>query len=514
MRVTLISLHPEVFSIGFRSLSSCLKRAGHEVSLILLPGDDLYKPKGQRYLGDYAPPILDSIIDLCRDSGLIGISLLTNYFLPAKTLTKALQAKLDVPVLWGGPHPTAQPEECLEYADMVCLGEGEEALLDLATGISSGQAYDRTPNIWLRRGNEIVRNNPRPLIQDIDTLSFPDCDLLGQYILDNGKIRTLDSKLLKRHSIYHAAAKTGVTYFILSSRGCNHKCSYCANDMWRCMYAGQSWLRWRSIESICDEVDYAIERIPDIEAVYFVDDNFAAMNVKRMQKFLRTYVSRVGLPFSLNLSPEFADSQRLDMLVRAGTYKISMGIQSASERILRMYKRPVSIKVSQEAVKRLEHARPLMIKPRSVKYHFIVDNPYESVEDKIATLKFILDMPRMPRRESVLCFSLVPYPGTGVYKMMREDGLIFDQVSQIHTKDFYLDLQLGFTKCWLYLFYAGIPASVLRVLLNPRLVKAVDLEKPKWLFRTIYWGLEQGRFFLGQIRQMLKTLFRVVQRTE
>jgi len=49
--------------------------------------------------------------------------------------------------VWGGPHPTAKPEECLQYADLVCLGEGEESLVDLAESIAAGQAVDHIPNI-------------------------------------------------------------------------------------------------------------------------------------------------------------------------------------------------------------------------------------------------------------------------------------------------------------------------------------------------------------------------------
>lgn len=500
MRVTLISLHPEVLSVGPRSLSACLKQAGHEVDLIFLPEDDFHRSRGRRYESDYSPAVLDSLVDLCQGSDLVGISLLTNYFLRAVTITEILDARLDVPIVWGGPHPTAQPEECLKYADMVCLGEGEEALVDLAERVSTGQSVDRIPNIWLRQGKEIVRNHPRPLIQELDSLPLSDCDLLGQYILDEEKFHTLDADLLQRYAIFRAPDRSGVTYLVISSRGCPHSCSYCANDMWRRMYTGQRYVRRRSVENICDELEYAIERIPGITAVNFADDNFAAIGVKQMRNLLETYASRVGLPFSCTLSPVFANDERLDILIRAGAFRISMGIQSASERVLEMYERRVSNEVVRDAVKRLEKAWPLMREPRIINYHLIVDNPYESPEDTIATLRFVLDL---PRRESALCFSLVPFPGTAMYDMMRKDGLIVDEYSQVYTKDF-TDHQSRFTKYWLYLFYGGMPVPVLQVLLKPALMRLVDCGKPKWLFRIIHWSLRKGYRFFDQVGQLMR----------
>jgi len=264
------------------------------------------------------------------------------------------------------------------------------------------------------------------------------------------------------------------------------------------MYEGQRYVRHRSVERICDEIEYAIERIPGITAVNFADDNFAAMNVRRMGDFLETYVNRVGLPFSCTLSPAFADSQRLDMLVRSRVFRISMGIQSASERVLKMYKRRVPVQAARDAVQGLEAIRPLMNRPRIVSYHFIVDNPYETPEDKVATLGFILNL---PRRESALCFSLVPFPGTAMYEMMQRDGLIVDERDQVYTKDF-SDLLPSFTRYWLYLFYGGVPDLILRVLLKAGLVQAVDRGRPKWLFRLLYWGLEQGYRCVARLRQL------------
>ena len=500
MKVTLISMHPEIFSVGFRILSSCLKKANHEVQLIFIPGGDLYQPKGKRFVSDYKEKILSDIVDLCRDSDMIGISLLTNYFIPAIKLTEGLKAKLDTPIVWGGPHPTASPEECLKYTDIVCIGESEEALVDLANSISEGKSYENIPNIWSKNGDKIIRNNPRPLIQDLDSLPFPDCDIIGQYVLSNNELCKLDLDLIQQNSIFHTATDKGATYLVLSSRGCPHACTYCINALWRKLYEGQRCVRRSSVEKICDEINYAVGKIPIIKSINFADDNFSAMNHRQMESFLKIYTERVGLPFSCTLSPIFTDESRMDMLINAGVYRISMGIQSGSERILKMYARDrIPLEKTREAIKRLELVRPRMKLKDTVVYHFIIDNPYENVEDKTATLKFILDM---PRRDSVRTFSLVPFPGTIIFDMMRKDGLIVDEQGQIFAKDL-LVCNRSFTKYWLYMYYANVPKPFLKFLLKPGLIRMFDNGKPKWLFEIIYWGLEKGYQVLGKIRRIL-----------
>lgn len=61
------------------------------------------------------------------------MSLMTNQFIQAKCVTEYLKKyHVPAPIVWGGIQSTVEPEVCLEYADIVCLGEGEDALLELA----------------------------------------------------------------------------------------------------------------------------------------------------------------------------------------------------------------------------------------------------------------------------------------------------------------------------------------------------------------------------------------------
>jgi len=113
------------------------------------------------FLYPYPRRILEQIAEMCKTSDLIGISLMTCHFDNAVYITKFLREKLSVPIIWGGIHPSIRPAECLEYADMVCLGEGELSLSQLAKEMAEGKPWNSL-NVQgiLKRSNPIFTASP------------------------------------------------------------------------------------------------------------------------------------------------------------------------------------------------------------------------------------------------------------------------------------------------------------------------------------------------------------------
>ena len=113
MKIMLINISPHelrVIGYGVRILSSCMKREGHDVETVFL----------HNYVGKrYEEQTLNDLVELAAGSDLIGISLMTDNFENAVLINKKLKNKLDIPIVWGGIHPTIRPAECLKYADMV-----------------------------------------------------------------------------------------------------------------------------------------------------------------------------------------------------------------------------------------------------------------------------------------------------------------------------------------------------------------------------------------------------------
>lgn len=491
MKVTLISLHAEILSIGIRSLSACLKKAGHEVKLIFLiqegwrgrKGADLFRPK-------YSEEVLSEVCRVCQNSDLVGLSFLTNYFFNAVSLTNRLKEEVGVSIIWGGIHPTVKSEECLDYVDIVCIGEGEEALVELVNKMDAGNDYYDTRNFWFREGKRIIKNDVRPLIQDLDTIPFADSELYGHFVENDGNLVRLDNTILPKFNIFkHAYATEGIAFPIMTSRGCPFHCTYCCNNFLRKMYPAQRYLRRRSPENVLRELDEVTNKNDDIGFIIFADDDFAAQGSQDLRKFLEEYKRKIGLPFSCSVSPATISEEKMRYLIDAGIYGLQMGIQTGSARMQKLYKRNISIQQSEKAVEIVEKFRSKMPLNQRVRYHFILDNPYETTEDKIQTLEFLL---KIPNRRDVSCFSLVLFPGTEIYQQAKDDGLITDERGEVYEKDFE-DFQPTWVQYWLRLYQSNIPAAVLRLLLNEKLFEFLDNGNSKWTSATV----------LGLIRRVL-----------
>lgn len=132
MKIVLLSPsphYPKIFAYGPRILSSCLKQIGCDVRMIFLP----------RGVGEmYSDEVLSDLVALTAEADLIGISLMTDDLQNAILITTALRVHTRTPILWGGIHPTIEPESCLQHADMVCIGEGEETMVELVRKMRCG----------------------------------------------------------------------------------------------------------------------------------------------------------------------------------------------------------------------------------------------------------------------------------------------------------------------------------------------------------------------------------------
>ncbi len=132
MKISLISMFPGIHDFGLRTISACLKQAGHDVDLFFLMAEFHHK---------YSETAMNNLVKLTKESDLVGISVMTNFFDNAIQITQKLKNYYNIPILWGGIHPTIRPEESLDYADMICIGEGEETLIELADKIQNKQYY-------------------------------------------------------------------------------------------------------------------------------------------------------------------------------------------------------------------------------------------------------------------------------------------------------------------------------------------------------------------------------------
>ena len=462
MKITFVTpTPPDVAAFGVRALSAYLKRAGYQVRNVFVPGGvKKYKyQKGYKY--DYEQHILNEIVELCKGSDLIGISFMTNYYDRALQLTEFIKGKLNIPVIWGGIHPTITPERSLDHCDMVCVGEGEEALLELLQKMESGKDIYDTRNIWFKKGGKIIQNELRPLIQDLDSLPFYDFGLEDHFIFDHLKnaIVPMSKELLKKcfplepnvEGSFNDSYTRTISYKTMGSRGCPHHCTYCAERTIALMYSGQRYFRRRSVENVIAELIEVKKNLPFIESIFLFDDAFSARSTDEIIEFSKAYKEKVTLPFHIQVSPLTITKSKMEAMIDGGLAFVEMGVQSVSDRGMDVYKRKVRKDTILEKVQLINNYIGKIYAPC---YHLILDNPWENSQDNIETLNLVLQFPPpfWLKRSSLVCF-----PGTELYDRAKTDGIFKsdeDEEKEIYNKH----LHMPHATYVNFLFYlAGFP---------------------------------------------------------
>jgi radical SAM superfamily enzyme YgiQ (UPF0313 family) len=408
-----ISLQRNLNIIGLKLLHELLISRGHDSHLLYAIR---YDENNLRALES-----LKAFIE-SRRPALIGMSLTTTEAKAATSLTRKIKEWFPgVPVLWGGVHPTTCPEECVKVADYVCVGEGEQTLLDVAQAIDEGRDLRHINNIGWSDNGALVLNSLYPLVDDLDSFPYAHQVPKNSYIQIHGPVETLTVKHLRKHKAFR-----GSLYRTITSRGCPHRCSYCCNSYYSKLYP--NWgIRHRSAEHVIEEIETAIQEGPPMAYISFMDDCLLGSRQQYLEDFFARYKERIHKPFIAKATPLFVSEARLKPAIDAGLAWIGVGLQSGSERICRdVFQRPISPEVFLRAAKLINTC------PIAVYYDVIVDNPFETEEDELATVEVLM---RTPKPYFLSLFSLMLYDKAEI----REEVLKThpDRMEDPTTKDLY-----------------------------------------------------------------------------
>ena len=169
------------------------------------------------------------------------------------------------------------------------------------------------------------------------------------------------------------------------------------------MYEGQKYLRKRSPQHVVEEIERIVKEYDFIEGVQISDDSFFVLTSEEMETFSKLYKEKIGLPFRCLGSPSTITEEKLSFLVDAGMYEIQMGIETACERTKKIYRRSTPNEIVLRAAQSINKFKGRV----TAIYDFILDNPYETNEDIVETLEFIL---KIPRPFHLQLFSLIFFP--------------------------------------------------------------------------------------------------------
>jgi anaerobic magnesium-protoporphyrin IX monomethyl ester cyclase len=389
VRVLFVAQQIDYEPQGIMHLSSALKAAGHQVELAVAAHQD---------------PVA---VARAFEPDVAAYSLITGsqrYYL---NLNRRLKA--EIPTLFavfGGPHPTFFPEMVEEEGvDGICRGEGEEALVELADNLAEGgpTAVLELDNWSFRHNGQVITNPVRPYVEDLDSLPFPDRSL----VYDRDPM----------------AARSKIKHF-LAGRGCPYNCSYCFNHALGELYRGKGRrFRLRSVDNVLDEVLWVREHYP-LEFVVFVDDTFV-LSKEWLADFAEQYPRRIGLPFFCNTRANLVTAEQVRQLKSAGCHCVSMGIETASDRLRNdLLKR----QMSREQI--LKAARLIREGGLRLTTTNMIGLPTSTLEDDWDTLA--LNAHIRPSYAHVFIFQ--PYPRTELGEFTREqDWMVgtFDDIGEV-----------------------------------------------------------------------------------
>jgi len=419
VRVCLISPYSDFTAIGVRLLSAILKHKGHDVTTLFLMDMGFESDYHVDFSAGYPETLMAEALDHARGSDVVGMSLVTPYYHRIAQLTEYFRQRLEVPIIWGGVHPTLCPEESLRHADYICVGEGEFAFPEFLEALAFNGDPFSIPNIWGRRNGEIVSNSSRPLNRNLDALPYPDYGPDGQFVVSMDNRRLLPAtEELNRKYLYLGPVHEGLyTYHILTSRGCPHQCSFCGNLAMHAAAGERIGYRPRSVEHVMGELE-AIHQRYEIRGLLISDDAFIAYKTEDIRKFSSLYKEKIGAPFRINATPVLIKEEKVRLLMDAGLRWLEIGIQSGSPRTLELFKRQWS--TPERVLRAAEIVKPYQKKCLII-YDLILDNPWEPVEDLMDTLRLVL---RLPRPYHLQSFPLLFYPGTELYHRAVREGII------------------------------------------------------------------------------------------
>lgn len=388
-------LCPGYENLGIESLAGALQTKGYKTRLffdpILFDESGFLQQKLLARIFSFQERILRELEAFQPD--MVCFSVMTDNYEWASRWAKNIRKVSRAKIVFGGIHPTAVPDKVIQepFVDYVCIGEGDAALVDLTEAIAHGGDDKTVRNIWSKDEQEIHRNSVRPVVQDLDGLSFPDKD-----IFDN------------------AAPIFRGGYLIATSRGCAYACSYCCHDLYRSIYGVKgSLVRRRSVQNVIDELLRAKE-VYSPRHIAFIDDCFNSSK-SWLLSLLREYKQRINLPFSCYVFPDLIDQELVAALKSAGCVKVQMGVQVLSE-----HKRETLLgRPSRQA--RIAEAIDLFKQYQIfVVCDAIFGFPDECEEDLVALVRFYLDHPP----DHCENFWLRYYPRTRITQWARESGYI------------------------------------------------------------------------------------------
>lgn len=461
--------------LSLLSLVGTLREAAFEVVLI----DAAIEP---RYL--------ERIREECKTALCIGISVLTGPMIrgaiEAATFVKSHAP--NVPVIFGGWHPTLCPESTLRepYVDIVVRGQGEITIVELANALAEKKPLDLIAGLSWKKNGRVIENFERK-IQPMDTFAPPAFDLI-------------DFDAYER-----AAGRRELAY--ATSVGCPYACNYCT-DM---VVYKRRFNAYTAVHVVAELTDL-VQRYR-IQHVALLDSNFPVDLRRAIAIAKGIFESNVNFTWTFQASTDFIcrmSQEEVQLLADSGVSYIGFGTESTSASVLKMMN-----KRHQRVDEMYETARKTNLAGILVNFNLILGYPGETEGDRLITFRTMSDIGRQFSNVRFSPNIFTPYPGIPIWPQLRELG-----VPEPQTLEEWMKMSLGANFLpWLrgrelarlnrmlsyFLLLNQVRQSAKKFSLSQRIIRLMIQPPIRWRLRsslfTFPWELWLSQFSERLIRR-------------
>lgn len=346
---------------------------------------------------------LDKLVNSFQPD-LIAMSVTEDMFPLGLRLLRHID-KYDILTIVGGVFPTFAPHKVIrnKEIDIVCVGEGEDAILDLCLSLRDSRDYSGIHNLWIKTDTGEIIKNPVRHVTNFDKNPLP------------------DFTLFEEARLYRPMA--GKTYKMLpveTHRGCPYQCTFCNSPAQRKLYreahAG-NFFRKKSIDVVRKELEFYKNKW-EAEYFYFSADTFFAYTDKEFDEFVEMYKD-IKVPFWCQTRPETITEERVKKLSDVGLHRMALGIEHGNEDFRRKI---INRKVKNEVIIRALDIISNYALPAGVSINNIVGFPTETPELAMDTIE--LNRKIADKVDTMNCYAFTPFHGTPLRDLSVKLGYI------------------------------------------------------------------------------------------
>jgi radical SAM superfamily enzyme YgiQ (UPF0313 family) len=313
--------------------------------------------------------------------------------------------KYDILTIVGGVFPTFAPLKVInnKEVDIVCVGEGEYALLELCVKLREEKDYSNIENLWIKKETGEVIKNPIRKVVDVDKIPLPDFSLFEEARL----YRPMAGKIYRMFPVE-------------THRGCPYSCSYCNSPAQRNLHNTEhagNYFRRRSVNMVKRELEF-YKNSWGAEYFYFWADTFFAYTDKEFDEFVEMY-DNIRIPFWCQARPEQITEERIRQLRSVGLHRMALGVEHGNEEFRR---RVINRKVSNEVILKAFEIISDNALPAGVSVNNIVGFPTETPELAMDTIE--LNRSIADKVDTMNCYAFTPFHGTPLRELSVKMGYI------------------------------------------------------------------------------------------